>query len=134
MPNVTFDGQSFSVRGRRIWLSAVEFDYALTPPGAWPDRLDAAVHAGFNTVVANCPWLLHEERAGRFRFDDELDIVRFTSLCAERGLWLVLRIGPSIGGTYDGGGLPTWLSGLADIKIREPNPVFFERVTRWYRA
>src|SRR5262245_13514131 len=69
MPNVTFDGQSFSVRGRRIWLSAVEFDYALTPAEAWPERLAAAVHAGFNAIVVNCPWSMHEERAGRLRFD-----------------------------------------------------------------
>ncbi len=134
MPSVHFDGQSFSVKGRRIWLTAAELEYALLPMEEWPAHLDAARAAGFNAIVANCPWSLHEARNGRFSFNESLDVAAFAALCAQRDLWLVLRIGPAVGGTFDGGGLPAWLSDLPGIRLREANPVFFDRVTRWFRA
>ncbi|MDZ4830317.1 MAG: beta-galactosidase [Phycisphaerae bacterium] len=134
MPTVTFDGQSFSVRNRRVWLSAVEFDYALIPSELWRERLLAAAAAGFNAIVAPCPWSLHEPQRGRFRFSGSLDVGAFAALCVEFNLFLIARIGPSVGGTYDGGGLPAWLSDLPGVRMREPNPVFFDRMTRWWRA
>ncbi|MFO0827747.1 MAG: beta-galactosidase [Phycisphaerales bacterium] len=134
MPSVTFDGQSLSVKGRRVWLSACELDYALVPAPAWRRHLEAAAAAGFNAIVSSCPWSLHEPRPGRWRFDGGCDVASFVRLCSELNLWLVLKIGPVVGGTHDGGGLPAWLSDVAGIRLREPNAVFFDRVTRWYHA
>lgn len=134
MPSVTFDGQSFSVKGRRIWLSAFEFHYALIPQDRWGKRLRAIRHGGFNTVVLPCPWSLHESRAGRFAFDGQLAVRELISRCAEMGLWVVLKLGPVIGPPYEGGALPAWLSDVPEIRLRQPNPTFFERVTAWYSA
>ncbi|MDZ4753308.1 MAG: beta-galactosidase [Phycisphaerae bacterium] len=147
MPSVTFDGQSFSVQGRRIWLSARELQYSLVPAAGQPDQknseaaaaewsrhLRAARQAGFNTIVAACPWSLHEPRAGQTIFTGVLDVRRFAELCGTHGLWLILRIGPVVGRGFDGGGLPAWLSDLPAIRLREANPVFMDRVTRWFRG
>lgn len=134
MPNVTFDGQSFSVRGRRIWLCGAEFEYALVSRDAWRARLASLKRLGVNMVVASAPWSLHEPRPGRFEFEGALDVKAFAQTCAELELWLVLKIGPAVGGTFDGSGLPAWVSDLPEVRIREDSPVFTARVIQWYRA
>lgn len=134
MPNVSVDGQSFSVRGRRIWLSAVEFEYSLTPHGSWRQRLHAAADAGFNAIVTRVPWFLHEPRPGSFQFEGDLAVGDFLRLAGELGLFVVARIGPCVGGTFDGGGVPPWLSDLEGTRVREANPTFLERVTKWFQA
>jgi hypothetical protein len=134
MPSVTFDGQSFSVRGRRIWLSAAECDYALLDPTEWPDRLEALKRLGVNTIVARCPWAMHEERPGRLRFDGALDVRAFAEVCERLDLWLILRIGPAVGGTYDGSGLPAWLADERDMRVREANQAFLAKTIHWYRG
>jgi hypothetical protein len=143
MPNVSFDGQSFSVKGRRIWLAAVEVHPTLAPvpedaersaiDAAWSAQLRGIRHAGANAVVATVPWSMHEARPGRIRFDGVFDIARFVGLCGEHGLWVVLKIGPVVGGTFDGGGLPAWLSDLP-VRPREAEAGFLDRVGRWFKA
>lgn len=133
MPSVTFDGQSFFVRGRRAWLVGAGFEYALCEPESWGDRLDQIRRAGANTVVTSSPWCVHEPRMGRFRFEAEADLARFLDLCAERQLWVVLRIGPSVGEPYDGGGIPSWVAESGGLRLREFDPAFLERTSALYR-
>lgn len=133
MPSVNFDGQSLFVKGRRAWLVGAGFEYALCDPESWGDRLDQIRRAGANTVVASAPWCVHEPRAGRFRFEAEADLSKFLDLCAERQLWVVLRIGPSVGEPFDGGGIPTWVAESGPARLREFDPVFLERTSALYR-
>ncbi len=81
MASVTFDGQSFSLDGRRAWIIGAASEYARVPPEAWADRIAAARQAGFNTVATSCPWLVHEPRKGRFSFHGPTDVRRFVELC-----------------------------------------------------
>ena len=74
MPSVTFDGQSFTVRNRKVWLVAAGLEYALTPRSRWAASLAAARRAGFNTIVTSAPWGLHEPSPDRFDFADGLDV------------------------------------------------------------
>jgi hypothetical protein len=134
MPSVTFDGQSFSVKGRRVWLCARELHATTVPPERWGDRLREIRHAGFNAVAIACPWQMHEARRGRFRFDGSLDLARLLGLCREQGLWVILRIGPVVGSPYPNGGLPAWLGDLPGIRLRQPESAFFECVTAWFGA
>lgn len=133
MPSVTFDGQSLFVKGRRAWLVGGGFEYALCEPELWPDRLDQLKRTGANTIVASAPWCVHEPRPGRFRFDGRGDLAKFLDLCAERQLWVVLRIGPSVGEPYDGGGIPSWVAESGPARLREFDPAFLERVSALYR-
>lgn len=134
MPAVTFDGQSFTVRNRKTWLVAAGLEYALAPRSRWAADLAAARRAGFNTIVTSVPWGVHEPSPDRFAFSDGLDVAAFARECAAHELMLIVRLGPSVGGTWDGGGLPAWIGDLPDVKVRQRNPVFFDRVSRWYRA
>lgn len=134
MPAVTFDGQSFTVRNRKTWLVVAGLEYALTPRSRWATALAAARRAGFNTIVTSVPWGVHEPSPGRFGFSDGLDVAAFARECAVHDLMLIVRLGPSVGGTWDGGGLPAWIGDVPEVKVRQRNPVFLDRVSRWYRA
>jgi beta-galactosidase len=133
MASVTFDGQSFSLDGRRAWILGASIEYARVPAEAWADRIAAARQAGFNTVATCCPWFVHEPRKGRFSFHGPTDVRRFVELCGAAGMWVMLRPGPYIGGHYDAGGLPSWLVEQADVALREANEPFLERVSLYFR-
>ena len=133
MPNVTYDGQSLFVKGRRAWLVGAGLDYSLLPRSEWGHRLDEVRRSGANTVVTSAPWLRHEARPGRFDFEGQLDLAEFLRLCESRRLWVVLRIGPAIGEPFDGGGLPSWLIESGAQRLREWDERFLERVSSFYR-
>ena len=133
MASVTYDGQSFSIDGRRVWVLGASIEYARTPPEMWAERIAAARQAGFNTVAVACPWSVHEQRKGRFSFHDSADVRRFVELCGEAGMWVMLRPGPFVGANYDAGGLPPWLLEMPGVSLREANEPFLERVGLYFR-
>jgi hypothetical protein len=132
MPPITFDGRSFLVSGRRTTLFGGGFEYVMQAEHDRRDRLDSMARLGFNTVVASCPWFLHEPTAGRFDFEGRLDVGRFLREAHESGLHAVLRIGPAIGAPFDGSGLPTWIGEHAGVEPRTGSPGFLELVSRWF--
>lgn len=133
MVSVTYDGQSFSVDGRRIWVLGASIEYARVPPEFWADRIAAARQAGFNTISTSCPWVMHEPRKGRFSFHEQCDVRRFVELCGEAGMWVLLRPGPFVGSQYDAGGLPSWLLEMPEVALRQANEPFLERVSSYFR-
>ena len=132
MPPITFDGRSFLVSGRRTTLFGGGFEYVMQAEHDRRDRLDSMARLGFNTVVASCPWFLHEPTKGRFDFEGRLDVARFLRETEESGMHAILRIGPAIGAPFDGSGLPTWLGVLDDVRPRTGTPAFLELVSRWF--
>ena len=65
MPGVSFNGQSFNIDGRRLWILGASMQYTRIPRSEWADRIASAREAGFNTVDVACPWSFHEPRKGR---------------------------------------------------------------------
>ena len=133
MPTVAFDSKSLIVRDRRAWIVGAGMEYALCEPEGWGHRLDQLRRTGVNTVLTSVPWVVHEPRPGRFRFEGRADLRAFLEACAERQLWVVLRIGPSVGEPYDGGGIPSWVVEGGANRMREHDPAFLERVSGIYR-
>ena len=129
---ITFDARSFVSTGRRIALAAAGVEYAALDPGDRLDRLRTLAALGFNTVLASCPWMLHEPVPGRFDFDGRLDVGGFLDEAHAVGLRVILRIGPAIGSPFDGSGLPPWLVEVPDLEARAGSPAFMERVAAWY--
>jgi hypothetical protein len=145
MASISFDGHRFTLDGRRIWLVGGVVDHARIPAELWPQRLSAAAQLGINCVATTVMWNMHEHSPGVFRFTGQTDIKRFVRLAAERGLHVVLRIGPYVGGGWDAGGLPPWLGpdleAGADrrkpalvIRTRQGEPVFLQAVARYFDA
>lgn len=138
MPSVSYDSFSFFHDGaragvRRFAIVGAALDPALVPSVQWPAELARLRHAGFNTVAARVPWALHEPTPGRFEFSGERDLRRFILDAGAAGLKVVLRIGPAVGGTFAGGGMPSWIAGFADERLREASPAFMQRVTGFWR-
>ncbi|MEL7472536.1 MAG: beta-galactosidase, partial [Planctomycetota bacterium] len=139
MASITYDGRSFMLDGRRVWLVSGSIHYARVPRAQWRDRVHAAKLAGLNTIEVPAVWSLHEPRAGSFDFKGERDIRHFIELIAEAGLRCILRTGPFLGGGYDFGGLPAWLTGPTppksdDMAYRTHNAPFLEATSRYITA
>ncbi|MHC4416454.1 MAG: beta-galactosidase [Planctomycetota bacterium] len=133
MASVTYDGQSFSVDGRRVWVLGASIEYARVPPEAWADRIAAARQAGFNAIETSCPWMVHEPRKGRFAFQGQGHVRQFVQLCGKAGMWVILRPGPYVGSHFDAGGLPSWLLEMPGVGLREASEQFLERVSLYFR-
>lgn len=134
MAAITYDGQSFIIDGRRIWLVAGTIDYARCPHQQWAARIHAAKSAGLNTIVTSVPWSRHEPRAGQFDFTGDANLRHFVEMIGAAGLYCVLRVGPFIGGGFDLGGIPPWVLSLKDVALRTQNSAFLEACSRFIGA
>jgi beta-galactosidase len=133
MRTLTFDGQSFLLGGRRIWLVSGGIDYARTPRELWESRILAAKQAGLNCVTTAAVWSQHEPRSGVFEFGGDLELDAFLALLAKHDMFCILRAGPYVGGDYDLGGIPAWLAATPDIRLRSGDPQFLEAASRYFR-
>lgn len=134
MPSVTYDGRSFMLDGRRIWLVSGSIHYARIPSEHWEERIHAAKLAGLNTVETPVFWNRHEPRPGQFDFKGDNDLRRFVQLIGRAGLYCILRPGPFVGAEWDFGGLPPWLTGVKGIKLRVANGPYLEACSRYLTA
>jgi hypothetical protein len=134
MPSVTFDGRSFMLDGRRVWLVSGAVHYIRVPRELWADRIHAAKLAGLNTVETPVFWNHHEARPGKFDFKGDHDLRHFVKLIGEAGLHCILRPGPFVGSGVDFGGLPSWLMGQAGVQFRTVNGPFLEACSRYLTA
>jgi hypothetical protein len=138
MPSVSYDSLSFFYDGaragvRRFPMIGAAFDPTLVEPTLWTEELVRLRRAGFNLVSARVPWSLHEPTPGRFEFSGECDVRRFVREAGAAGLRVILRIGPCVGGSFAGGGMPGWIGEFAGDRVREANPAFMQRVTGYWR-
>lgn len=142
MAIISFDGQSFSLDGRRIWLVSGAIHYARVPYPLWRQRIQAAKQAGLNCIETPVFWGAHEPKPRCFDFKQDLDLRRFVQTIAEEGMFCILRPGPYVGSQWDGGGVPPWLWRVKHAKTREPvevelrqsNPLFLEACSRYLTA
>lgn len=134
MPSLTFDGQSLSLDGRRLWIVSGTVPYTRIPRALWASRLLAAKQAGLNCVESPVVWAAHEPRPGSFHFEGDLDLVHFLKQVQQHDLHAILRVGPYVGGAYDMGGLPSWLLPACAGKLRSGAVEFMQPVARWTAA
>lgn len=134
MPSVTFDGRSFMLDGRRIWLVGGTVQYTRVPREHWADRIHAAKLLGVNLVQTSVVWSRHEPRPGVFDFKGDNDLRHFVQLVGAAGMYCVLRMGPFVGDSLDMGGLPAWVLELPGVKLRTNNAPYLEASSRFLTA
>lgn len=83
---------------------------------------------GMNTVCLYVFWNIHEPREGEFDFSGNNDIAEFCRLAQKNGMQVIVRPGPYVCAEWEMGGLPWWLLKKKDIRLREQDPYFMERV------
>jgi len=131
MPNVTYDGRSFMLDGRRVWLVGGSVPMGRIARDQWADRIHAAKLAGLNMIETPVFWSRHEPRAGKLDFTGENDLRHFVKLVHAAGMYCVVRLGPFVGSGWDLGGLPSWLLDNPNTSLRRTNPTFLDACAKF---
>ena len=126
----TFEvGQNtFLLDGKPCVVKAAEMHYPRIPRPYWEHRIQMCKALGMNTVCIYVFWNIHEQREGVFDFTDNNDVAELCRLCQKNGLFVIVRPGPYVCAEWEMGGLPWWLLKKKDIRLREQDPYFMERV------
>lgn len=131
--SVTYDGHSFIVDGKPIFLWSGEFHYFRLPsPDLWRDVLQKMKASGFNAVSLYFSWGYHSPAPGVYDFTGVRDIDRLLTIAEEAGVYVVARPGPYINAEVDAGGLPGWMTTQAGHS-RSSAPDYLAAAKDWLR-
>ncbi|MDE6650300.1 MAG: beta-galactosidase [Muribaculaceae bacterium] len=125
---------TFLLNGEPYVVKAAELHYPRIPRPYWDQRIKLCKALGMNTICLYTFWNSHEPREGAFDFSGQNDLREFIKLCDANGMKVILRPGPYVCAEWEMGGLPWWLLKKKDIKLRENDPYFLERVDIFQKA
>ncbi|KAF3324950.1 beta-galactosidase 11-like isoform X1 [Carex littledalei] len=122
--NVTYDGRSLIINGKRELIFSGSIHYPRSQPALWPDLLEKAKQGGLNAISTYVFWNVHEPTPGKFNFVGQYDLAKFIKLVQKNGMYAILRIGPFIQAEWSHGGFPFWLREVEGITFRTNNEPF----------
>lgn len=125
---------TFLLNGRPFVVKAAELHYPRIPKPYWDNRIKQCKALGMNTVCLYVFWNSHESEPDKFDFTGQNDLREFIKLCDANGMKVILRPGPYVCAEWEMGGLPWWLLQKKDIRLRESDPYFLERVDKFQKA
>lgn len=129
----TVGDKTFLLNGKPFVVKAAELHYPRIPRPYWEHRIKMCKALGMNTVCLYVFWNIHEQQEGRFNFTGNNDVAEFCRLAQRNGLYVIVRPGPYVCAEWEMGGLPWWLLKKKNIRLREPDPYFMERVKLFER-
>ena len=124
----TTGDKTFLLNGKPFVVKAAEVHYPRIPRPYWEHRIQMCKALGMNTVCIYVFWNIHEQKEGQFDFTGNNDVAEFCRLAQKNGMYVIVRPGPYVCAEWEMGGLPWWLLKKKDIKLRERDPYFMERV------
>lgn len=124
----TTGDKTFLLNGKPFVVKAAELHYPRIPRPYWEHRIKMCKALGMNTVCLYVFWNIHEQREGEFDFTGQNDVAEFCRLAQKNGMYVIVRPGPYVCAEWEMGGLPWWLLKKKDIRLREQDPYFIERV------
>ena len=119
---------TFLLNGEPFIVKAAEVHYPRIPRPYWEHRIQMCKALGMNAVCIYIFWNIHEQREGEFDFTGNNDVAEFCRLAQKNGMYVIVRPGPYVCAEWEMGGLPWWLLKKKDIRLREQDPYFMERV------
>ena len=120
--------KTFLLNGKPFVVKAAEIHYPRIPKEYWEHRIKMCKALGMNTICLYVFWNFHEPEEGKYDFTGQKDIAAFCRLAQENGMYVIVRPGPYVCAEWEMGGLPWWLLKKKDIKLREQDPYYMERV------
>ena len=124
----TVGENTFLLNGQPFTVKAAEVHYPRIPRPYWEHRIQMCKALGMNAVCIYIFWNIHEQREGQFDFTGQNDVAEFCRLAQKNGMYVIVRPGPYVCAEWEMGGLPWWLLKKKDIRLRERDPYFMERV------
>jgi len=124
----TTGDKTFLLNGKPFIVKAAEVHYPRIPRPYWEHRIQMCRALGMNAVCIYIFWNIHEQREGEFDFTGQNDVAEFCRIAQKNGLYVIVRPGPYVCAEWEMGGLPWWLLKKKDIRLRERDPYFMERV------
>ena len=124
----TTGDKTFLLNGKPFVVKAAEVHYPRIPRPYWEHRIQMCKALGMNTLCLYVFWNIHEQREGEFDFTGNNDVAEFCRLAQKNGMYVIVRPGPYVCAEWEMGGLPWWLLKKKDIRLRERDPYFMERV------
>ena len=124
----TVGDKTFLLNGKPFVVKAAEVHYPRIPRPYWEHRIQMCKALGMNAVCIYIFWNIHEQQEGVFDFTGQNDVAEFCRLAQKNGLYVIVRPGPYVCAEWEMGGLPWWLLKKKDIRLRERDPYFMERV------
>ena len=125
---------TFLLDGKPFVVKAAELHYPRIPQPYWDQRIKLCKALGMNTICLYVFWNAHEPQPGVYNFEGQNDLAAFCRLCQDNGMYVILRPGPYVCAEWEMGGLPWWLLKKKDIRLREDDPYFIERVALFEKA
>ena len=119
---------TFLLNGNPFIVKAAEVHYPRIPQAYWDHRIKMCKALGMNTLCIYVFWNIHEQTEGQFDFTGNNDVAAFCRLAQKNGMYVIVRPGPYVCAEWEMGGLPWWLLKKKDIRLREQDPYFMERV------
>ncbi len=119
---------TFLLNGEPFVVKAAEIHYPRIPREYWEHRIKMCKALGMNTICIYIFWNIHEQKEGEFDFTGNNDIAEFCRLAQKNDMYVIVRPGPYVCAEWEMGGLPWWLLKKKDIRLRENDPYFLERV------
>lgn len=119
---------TFLLNGKPFVVKAAEVHYPRIPRAYWEQRIRMCKALGMNTLCLYVFWNIHEQREGKFDFTGNNDVAAFCRLAQKNGMYVIVRPGPYVCAEWEMGGLPWWLLKKKDIRLREQDTYFMERV------
>ena len=125
---------TFLLNGEPFVVKAAELHYPRIPRPYWDQRIKLCKALGMNTICLYTFWNAHEPKEDQFDFTGQNDLREFIKLCEANDMKVILRPGPYVCAEWEMGGLPWWLLKKKDIRLRENDPYFLERVDKFQKA
>ena len=129
---VSYDASSLLIGGKRVFITAGEFDPWRTPsPSLWLDDLQKMKADGYNAVTVYFNWDYTSPSPGVYDFGGVRDMNLFLNMAQEAGLYVIARPGPYINAETDGGGIPSWVLNAPNGYRTDAQP-YLSAAEQWF--